>query len=248
MAARIRLTRVTHARPWGGIPGQRSHYHPRDDSAHPSVGLRVFEELLPTHVLHMSHTEPETTTFVRFVDDVRRYVRRRVDDPSVQDDLVQEVFLRVHDRREQLRDDERLAGWVRRIASNVVTDHYRRRPATAARSEALPEQLAAPSDEDEGERTLLAAWIAITVEQLDPPYRDVLTLTELQGLTQREAAARLGLSLPAVKARVLRGRAELRRRLERCCHVELDHRGALVGYSPRSPCTPARCCPTGDDG
>lgn len=195
--------------------------------------------MLPPHLLRM--TEP--ATFVRFIDDVRRYVRRRVDDPSVQDDLVQEVFLRVHDRREQLRDDERLAGWVRRIAANVVTDHYRRRPA----AEALPEGLAAPPPEDPDERALLAAWVAHTVSSLDAPYREVLTLTELEGLTQREAAARLGLSLPAVKARVLRGRAELLRRLERCCHVELDHRGALVGYSPRAPCTPARCCPTGDD-
>ena len=73
-----------------------------------------------------------------FVDDVRRYVRRRVDDPAVRDDLVQEVFLRVQGRREQLRDDERLAGWIRRIAANVVSDHYRRRrPA-----EALPAAIA----------------------------------------------------------------------------------------------------------
>ncbi len=188
-------------------------------------------------------TEPQQASFTRFVDDVRRYVRRRVDDPSVQDDLVQEVFLRVHDRREQLRDDERLAGWIRRVAANVVVDHYRRRPA----AEALPEDLTAPTSEDRDERASLASWVASTVSSLDPPYRDVLTLTELEGLTQREAAARLGLSLPAVKARVLRGRAELLRRLERCCQVELDHRGVLVGYSPRSPCTPGHCCPTDDD-
>ncbi|MCX4241810.1 sigma-70 family RNA polymerase sigma factor [Paraliomyxa miuraensis] len=178
------------------------------------------------------------------VDDVRRFVRRRVDDPVAQEDLVQEVFLRVHDRRDQLRDDERLAGWIRRIAANVVTDHYRRRPP----AEPLPELLPAPPDEDdESARTLLASWLALTVSTLEEPYRDVLTLTELQGLTQREAAARLGLSLPAVKSRVLRGRAELRKRLERCCHVELDHRGALVSYEPRSACTPQRCCPPGED-
>lgn len=188
----------------------------------------------------------EAPAFVRFVDDVRRYVRRRVDDPAVQEDLVQEVFLRVHARQEQLRDDERLAGWVRRIAANVVIDHHRRRRPPEALPEALPDPQ--PEDEDEDDRALLAAWLALTVSALDEPYRDVLTLTELQGLTQREAAARLGLSLPAVKARVLRGRAELRRRLERCCDVELDHRGALVGYTPRSPCATARCCPPRDDG
>ncbi|MCA9650117.1 MAG: sigma-70 family RNA polymerase sigma factor [Myxococcales bacterium] len=179
-----------------------------------------------------------------FVDDVRRYVRRRVDDPAVRDDLVQEVFLRVQGRREQLRDDERLAGWIRRIAANVVSDHYRRRrPA-----EALPDAIAAPEPaEDDGDRSLLAAWLAATVRALPEPHREVLELTELQDLTQREAAERLGLSLPAIKSRVRRGRAELMTRLERCCHLELDHRGALMGYEPRSPCTPSSCCPP-DDG
>jgi len=50
----------------------------------------------------MSTPSPNAAAFGRFVSDVRRYVRRRVDDPSVQDDLVQEVFVRVLDRLEQL--------------------------------------------------------------------------------------------------------------------------------------------------
>lgn len=179
------------------------------------------------------------------VDDVRRFVRRRVDDPAARDDLVQEVFLRVHDRRDQLHDDERLAAWVRRIAANVVSDHYRRGRPTQALPEALPSP---PPEEDErGDRALLAAWLAASVQSLPEHHREVLELTELQGLTQRVVAERLGLSLPAVKARVRRGRAELMRRLQRCCDLELDHRGALMGYQPRSPCEPSRCCPTDDD-
>lgn len=195
---------------------------------------------------HEAHADAPAgpPAFVRFVDDVRRYVRRRVDDPAVQDDLVQEVFLRVHDRHEQLRDDERLLGWIRRIAANVVTDHYRRRHPDQTLPEVLPTP---PTEDDDSDRALLGTWLALTISALDEPYRDVLTLTELQGLTQREAAARLGLSLPAVKSRVLRGRAELRRRLERCCHVELDHRGALMSYTPRSSCAPQHCCPPSDD-
>lgn len=189
--------------------------------------------------------EPAAAEITSFVDDVRRYVRRRVDDPAVRDDLVQEVFLRVHARRDQLEDDERLAGWIRRIAANVVSDHYRRRrPA-----ESLPESLPAPpAPDDEADRTLLAAWLAATVRALPAHHREVLELTELRGLTQREAAERLGLSLPAVKARVRRGRAELMRRLQRCCDLELDHRGSLVGYEPRSPCEASSCCPPSDEG
>ncbi len=181
----------------------------------------------------------------RLVEDVRRFVRRRVEDPSTQDDLVQEVLLRVYGRADQLRDDERIAGWVRRIAFNVVTDHYRRRPPA---DPLPPEMVAPPPEEDQSSRAMLAAWVAATVSLLPEHHREVLTLTELQGLTQREAAARLGLSVPAVKARVRRGRAALLERLQRCCDVELDHRGVLVDYAPRSPCAAKVCCPTDDDG
>ncbi len=175
-----------------------------------------------------------------FVDDVRRYVRRHVEDPSSQEDLVQEVFVRVHDRRDQLRDEERLAGWIRRIAANVVIDHYRRHRSF----DALPAQLADPAalgGASGPDRAILGSWLVQNIGELEPIHREVLVLTELQGLTQREAAGRLGLSLSAVKARVRRGRAALLDRLQRCCHLELDHRGALVGYEPRGGCSTS-CC------
>ncbi|MCH9687904.1 MAG: sigma-70 family RNA polymerase sigma factor [Deltaproteobacteria bacterium] len=181
----------------------------------------------------------------RLVDDVRRFVRRRVDDRTAREDLVQEILLRVHGRRDQLRDDERLAGWVRRIASNVVTDHYRRRRRAEVLSPTLDEPNPiepAPAPEPEPERALIGAWLIKTVAELPAPHRDILTLTELQGLTQRESAARLGLTLSAAKSRVLRARAMLLDKLQQCCHLELDHRGALIGYTPRAGgCAPS-CC------
>ncbi|MBK8239755.1 MAG: TauD/TfdA family dioxygenase [Deltaproteobacteria bacterium] len=65
------------------------------------------------------------------------------------------------------------------------------------------------------------------------PYREALTLTELEGLTQREAAEMLGISLSGMKSRVQRGRAQLRRALEVCCDIDVDVRGRVIGYTPR---------------
>ena len=54
--------------------------------------------------------------------------------------------------------------------------------------------------------------------------------TELEGLTQKAAAERVGLSLSGMKSRVQRGRAQLRQRLLECCHIEFDRRGRVVEY------------------
>ena len=84
----------------------------------------------------------------------------------------------------------------------------------------------------------VAAYLAEMVERLDSPYRETLTLTELQGMKYADAASTLGISLAAVKSRVLRGRHMLRNALIRCCEIELSAMGGLLSCTPRSqePC------------
>ena len=92
----------------------------------------------------------------------------------------------------------------------------------------------------------LGLWLAATIQTLPEPYREALTLVELEGLTQREAAERLGISHSGLKSRVQRGRALLRRALVRCCDVELDRAGRLIDYRERAPkCGDGggSCCP-----
>jgi RNA polymerase sigma-70 factor (ECF subfamily) len=59
-------------------------------------------------------------------------------------------------------------------------------------------------------------------------------------LTQIEAARRLGISVSGAKARVQRGRAQLRTLLLDCCHVEFDSRGGVTEYQARPGCERCR--------
>ena len=78
---------------------------------------------------------------------------------------------------------------------------------------------------------------------LPSPYREALTLTELEGLSHKEAAALVGVSLTAMKSRVQRGRDKLRAALVACCHIALDARSRVVGCEPRGDGnTPEVCC------
>src|SRR5437764_10633051 len=63
--------------------------------------------------------------------DLRRFIRRRVSDDHVADDLVQETFVRVHRSIDTLRDADHLAAWLYRIARNVIHDHHRKEAHTA---------------------------------------------------------------------------------------------------------------------
>jgi RNA polymerase sigma-70 factor (ECF subfamily) len=168
---------------------------------------------------------------------VRPYVARRVAAPADVDDIVQEVFLRLHRGISGLEDEESFGGWVYRIAERAVLDHLRQRarhPLTPAHE--LEEQGDAPSEVPEAHdlQSQLAECVALFVARLPSPYREAVTLTELQGLTQKDAAEMLGLSLSGMKSRVQRGRAQILRMFEQCCEVSVDARGHVLECSPRS--------------
>ncbi len=68
------------------------------------------------------------------------------------------------------------------------------------------------------------------IERLSEDYRQAVTLVDLEGLAQQEAAVQLGLSLSGMKSRVQRGRRQLKGMLEACCTIELDRRRGMTDY------------------
>lgn len=71
------------------------------------------------------------------------------------------------------------------------------------------------------------------IDRLPDGQREALVLTEFEGLTQTEAAGRLGISVSGAKTRVQRAREQLKSLLLDCCHVELDRRGGINEYRAR---------------
>lgn len=80
---------------------------------------------------------------------------------------------------------------------------------------------------------LLSSMLQPLLDELNPAHRQALQLTELGGLTQREAAAEAGVSTTAMKTRVRRGKTALGRVLDACCTFEQDARGTLQGFTSR---------------
>lgn len=165
---------------------------------------------------------------------LRPFIARRVAAPADADDVLQEVLIRVHRGLAGLRDDDRVGAWMFRIARNAIVDHLRTRPAAVPtdREDLLTDE----ADIVDGEQatTALANALAFFVAELPSPYREAITLTELEGRTQREAAEMLGIGLSAMKSRVQRGRDKLRAMLESCCEIALDARGHVIGCAPRA--------------
>lgn len=173
-------------------------------------------------------------------DRLRGFLVRRVSDPQLAEDLLQETFLRIHQKIGELDGRGMISAWVFRIANNLVIDHYRSSKKSDVQG---AEQAAALPQDRENLNRFVAGWLPEMIEALPDTYREAVGLYELEGVPQQEIADRLGISLSGAKSRIQRGRTKLRSMLQACCSFEQDRRGNIIGYKHKSP---ADCDSCGD--
>jgi len=141
------------------------------------------------------------------------------------------VLVKMVQNLDGVTDGARVDAWAHRIARNAITDEYRRRGRNSAALARLRGSESEPVSASAADAVLAADLVEMSgclrplVEALDEPYREALVLTGWQGLTQGQAAARAGVSLPGMKSRVQRGRAQLREQLLACCEPEIGEYG-----------------------
>ena len=153
----------------------------------------------------------------RHHESIFRYVRSRVGDQSLAEDLTGEIFTRML----VSLPDYRLRGipfraWLYRIAHNLVVDHYRKksgRPSVPlCHAESMGETESNPASIIDHKLTLERVQRAL--DSLDPSQQEVVVLRFLLGLSLREAALAVGKTVSAVKSLQHRGLKALRVALE----------------------------------
>ncbi len=135
-------------------------------------------------------------------------------DAPLADDLVQDTLARALDRSAQLREPERLKGWLCAILANCLRDHLRR-----ARHfediDALDESVLGHDETPEraSERSQLARRVRAEIARLPLGQRQVLTLVDLESCSYAEVSEILAVPIGTVMSRLCRARAALRERL-----------------------------------
>ena len=174
--------------------------------------------------------QPTETLWRAYSDQLLSFIRARVNDPAHAEDILQDVFLKMHEQLHTLKDDQKLQSWMYRIARNAIIDHYRSKKPFEDLPEELPELQPAEGDQIHRE---VAGWLVPMIHLLPEPYREAVRLSEIVGLPHKEVANRQGISLSAAKSRVLRGKIMLKKLITDCCQLEFDQRSRVVDYERR---------------
>jgi RNA polymerase sigma-70 factor (ECF subfamily) len=177
-----------------------------------AIETPVTEEIHPDVALVERARNGDTSAFEQLV---RQYDRQifRVAQHITQnredaEDITQDAFLKAYQKLDQFQGNSKFSTWLVRIAvnENVHTEEGSI-PRDFADWSPNPEQLY-----NQGE---LGDILRKTIQGLPPGFRTVFTLRDIENLSTEETAEALGLSVPAVKSRLLRARLQLRERLSR---------------------------------
>lgn len=146
-------------------------------------------------------------------------IYRIVGDVADAQDLTQEAFIKALQRKEQLKDAEKAAHWLSRIATNTAIDFLRRHGRFSFTPiEETPEPLASPRSDDP-EQLLLASerreYLDDGMRLLTERERLALVLRDVEGLPADEVARRLGCSKATVRSHIANARVKFRRYVER---------------------------------
>ncbi|MDF2923942.1 MAG: polymerase, sigma-24 subunit, subfamily [Paenibacillaceae bacterium] len=176
----------------------------------------------------MPKTEEVWETFSR---PLRHYIQQKVKDSHEADDILQEVFMRIHSSISTLKDGSKIRSWVYQITRNAICDYYRSKKNMYEIQDSMLDESA-----DAAEAFMmrdLSRCVLEMINQMPDKYREALIMTEMYGMTQKELSIKLGISLPAAKSRVLRAREYMKNMILDCCELEFDRQGYIMDYKAK---------------
>lgn len=162
----------------------------------------------------------------RYENKVYRLAIKLTRNETLAEEVMQEVFIKIYEKIGTFRGESALSSWIYRIAANACFAklNLEKRHQHADLEETMPQAEIAllerqDSTPEAPDRPLLAnealSVISRAIERLPEDFRVVLTLRDVEGMSNEEVARVLDLSVPAVKSRLHRARLLLRKKLAR---------------------------------
>jgi RNA polymerase sigma-70 factor (ECF subfamily) len=221
------LERIPKRAPDGERSGKVEFLNP---THMPIIQAQGTEEVHPDILLVNRAREGDVQAFEQLVKQYDRQVFRIAQHITQNredaEDVVQDAFLKAYEKLEQFQGNSKFYTWLVRIAVNESLMRLRKRRTgrmvsidedVETEEGSMPRDLAEwrPDPEMMYGQSELAEILRKTIQGLPPGFRVVFVLRDVEGLSTEETAETLGLSVPAVKSRLLRARLQLRERLSR---------------------------------
>lgn len=161
----------------------------------------------------------------QYANQMRTFIRSQIHDEQTTDDILQNVFVKIHSDVTQIDKIGNMKAWLYRMVKNMMVDYFRSLKHTSEIDDSISEEtISEPIIEN------VASSIRFFINQLDEPLRKLMILSELKGYSQIEISKELNIPYSTIKSRIQKGRHLVKEMLLDCCHYEFDRRGTVIDY------------------
>jgi len=180
-----------------------------------------------------------STIWNEFHDNVYGFVLKRIKDKQDTNDIVQDVFVKIHLNKHTLKDESKLQAWIYQITRNSINDYFK---SVAKNKDGFLDEnhkiIETIEDEDisfYGKQEMFCC-LGPFLDEMDKKYSVPLIMSDIKGKKLQEVADFLNISLSGAKSRVQRAREILKKDFVSCCQYSFDENGKLIGDQDCSRC------------
>ncbi len=160
------------------------------------------------------------------------FIRKQVSEEEVAQDILQDVFEKIHLKKSSLKDSQKLESWLFQLTRNIIIDYYRNQKSNGRE---FPD-IGFDEEDDVSMPDSLICCIAPFLSRLHPDERELIQKIDLNGNSQKEMAADMGIPYASLKSKVQRARVKLKELFVQCCVLEFNRRGGIVEIGENSNC------------
>jgi RNA polymerase sigma factor (sigma-70 family) len=162
----------------------------------------------------------------QLVDNHRQFLsflERRLGDPALAEDILQDAFVKSLEKGEDIRDETSSVAWFYRTLRNAVIDHYRRSGVRNRALEVLAKEMERAVEPPPELRDEICACVVRLASTLKPEYEQALRRIDVDGAAVQEFAAEAGITANNASVRVFRAREALRKQVKTSCGTCAEH-------------------------
>ncbi len=161
------------------------------------------------------------------------FIQSKANDHALAEDILQNVFIKVHTNIDNLTSEDKLQSWLYQICRNAIIDYYRQKRLEI--SEDDPDIFIA-ENQNAFDQQQLNCCLRILIADLPENIRDILIDSELEQVKQKTFTENNALSLASVKSRIKRGRVQLKNKLQASCDFEFKEAGPEANCKNKCGC------------
>lgn len=162
-----------------------------------------------------------------FRSDLYKYINSKVKNKYDTEDILQDVFVKIHKNIDTINELLKIKPWIYRITRNTIIDYYRKKKDISIEIEKFEKGL----DEDQNLNNMneeISICLEEIILELPKKYQEVIELYEQKKMKHKEISEKLDISVSASKVRLKRAKEKLKMILLECCDFEVDIYGNII--------------------